>query len=172
MSVRVHILQLSKLVHTSPVRWEKLLRDLEEGKPRAYKYYQPLREAITVFCKAAGRDRILPRMITRARGNGGAYGDRMAKANEAAFAVFEKYFFPRISKFKQDFLRDEHPGFAFGGLTIHGNPHLDVVDKNGADRFVMLHAADWEASELRAYLDLLSFIINKRLLKGRRAFGA
>lgn len=168
MPVRVHILQLSKLVHTSPVRWEKLLRDLEEGKPRAYKYYQPLREAIAVFCKAAGagRDRIVPRMIASARGSGGTYGERTAKANEAAFAVFEKVFFPRIRKFKQDFLRDEHPGFAFGGLTIHGNPHLEVVDESGADRFVMLHAADWEANELRAYLDLLSFIINKRFSKG------
>jgi hypothetical protein len=122
----VHILQLSKLVHTSPVRWEKLLRDLEEGKPRAYKYYQPLREAIAVFCRAngAGRDRILPRMIARASGNGGAYGERTARANETAFAVFEKAFFPRIRRFKQDFLRSEHPGFPFGGLTIYGNPHF------------------------------------------------
>ena len=168
MPVRVHILQLSKLVHTSPVRWEKLLRDLEEGKPRAYKYYQPLREAITAFCKGAGagRDRIVLRMIARARGSGGTYGDRMAKANEAAFAVFEKVFLPRISKFKQDFLRDDHPGFPFGGLTVYGNPHFEIVDKSGADRFVMLHAADWGPNELRAYLDLLSFIINKRFSKG------
>jgi hypothetical protein len=29
----------------------------------------------------------------------------------------------------------------------------------------MLHAADWEVNELRAYLDLLSFLINKRFNK-------
>ena len=51
MPVRVHILPLSKLVHTSPVRWERLLRDLEDGKPRAYKYYQPLRRQSPCFAK-------------------------------------------------------------------------------------------------------------------------
>ncbi|MFY9674716.1 MAG: hypothetical protein WAK13_09690, partial [Terriglobales bacterium] len=117
MSPRVHILQLSKLVHTSPVRWDRLLTDLEEGKPRAYKYYQPLREAVAEFCKAGGvgRDRVVSRLIARARGSGGAYGDRVAKANESAFVTFEKVFFPRISKSKRDFLRDAHPGFPFAG---------------------------------------------------------
>src|SRR5678816_2701611 len=158
MPVRVHILPLSKLVHTSPVRWEKLLRDLEEGKPRAYKYYLPLREAVAQFCKGDRSDRnvIVGEMIARARGTGGKYGEGIAKANESAFRVFEDIFLPRIRRLKRNFLRDDHPGFGFGGLTIYGNPHLEVVDEHNADRFVMLHAADWDRKELKAYLDLLS----------------
>ena len=77
MSERVHILPLSKLVHASPTKWEKLLREIEEGKVRAYKYYLPLREAITMFCRKGGhdRDRIVAQMVARARANGGKRGD-------------------------------------------------------------------------------------------------
>jgi hypothetical protein len=171
MPQRVHILPLSKLVHASPTKWEKLLKEIEEGKVRAYKYYLPLREAIAMFCRKGGqeRDRIAAQMVARARASGGKRGDMIARDNEAAFRVFESDFFPKIRSFKRDFLRDEHPGCEFGGLTIFGHPHLEVVDHKGQDRLAVLHAADWDRDELRAYLDLLSVIIEKRFAKDAEA---
>ena len=165
MKPRVHILPLSKLVHASPAGWEKLLRDVEDGKVRAFKYYLPLREAAIKLCRKKGneRDRILAQMITRARSSGGRLGDRIASDNEKAFRVFEEVFFPRIRRFKRDFLRDGHPGVTFAdAVTIFGHPHLEVIDDSGQERLVVLHAAEWKPDELRAYLDLLSVIVEKR----------
>lgn len=168
MPPRVHILPLSKLVHASPTRWEKLLTDIEEGKTRAYKYYLPLREAVVLFCRKQGedRERIIRQMIARARGTDAKRGDKIAGANEAAFRVFESAFYPRIQKFQRDFLRDDHPGCAFAGLNIFGHPHLEVIDEHGQERFVVLHASDWTSEELAAYLDLLSILIDRRFGKG------
>ena|SRR5579872_6331283 len=171
MTQRVHILPLSKLVHASPTQWEKVLREIEEGKVRAYKYYLPLREAIVVFCRKGGhdRDRIVSQMVARARANGAKRGETCARDNEAAFRVFESDFFPKIHSFKRDFLRDDHPGCAFANLAIFGHPHLEVVDRKKKDRLVVLHAADWDHDELRSYLDLLSVIVEKRFGKDAEA---
>ncbi|MBZ5721002.1 MAG: hypothetical protein LAO03_11530 [Acidobacteriia bacterium] len=168
MHKRVHIVPLSKLVHASPTKWEKLLREIEEGKLRAFKYYLPLREAIVQFCRKKGldRNRIVTQMSSRARATSGKRGDKIARDNEEAFRVFEGSFFPEIQKFKHDFLRDEHVGVPFAdAVVIFGHPHLEVLDSHGRDRFVVLHAADWKPEELRAYLDLLSEIVQMRFDK-------
>lgn len=95
MPTRVHILPLSKLVHASPTKWEKLLRDIEEGKVRAFKYYLPLREAVVLFCRKRGQDkeRIVTQMMARARGAGGKRGERVAHDNEAAFRISRVFSF-------------------------------------------------------------------------------
>lgn len=82
--------------------------------------------------------------------------------NEAAFRMFVDVFHPKIKKFKRSFLRDFQRGVEFEGILLAGLPHLEVVDEHGNTRYVFLHAADWDSDDLKAYLELLAVIIERK----------
>lgn len=156
-----HIYTFSRLVHALPGNWENLLASMEADKIHAFSYYLPMREAVVMLCakQGKGREQIYRDMVSRARTMGGVRGQRMASANAAAFNTFEDVFYPKISKFRRNLLRDKRPEFEFEGLTLEGGPHFEVVDKHGKKRHVFLHAAKWSSDDLAAYLELLGIVI-------------
>jgi len=164
MAPEVHVYSLSRLVHAPATEWVKMLDSLEEGKDYANRYYLPLREAVVSFCsqKGQGRDAIVSTMVRRAQALGGSRRQGIAMDNEAAFDIFEGCFYPRISKFHRDLLRDRQPGVRFEGVILVGTPHLLVTDEDERKRYVFLHAAKWKEDDLKAYLELLSVILEQR----------
>ena len=168
MSIPVHIYPLSRLVHAAAAEWENELRAIEEGKKYAFGYYLPLREAVVTYCRNDGkrRDQIVKQMTALALSMGGIRGAEAANANDNAFRVFETSFFPRITRFHESFLHtDFKAGCPFEGVTLLGLPHLRVTDDKGGSRYVHLHAAQWEPEDLKAYLELLSVIVENRFKK-------
>lgn len=165
MAIPVHIYPLSRLVHASAASWEAELRKIEEGKIHAYRYYFPLREAVVSFCKSKGkkRDSIVLNMQNSAATISASRGANPVKDNLTAFEMFEDRFYPRVSSFGQSLLRDENKnGCAFEGLTLSGLPHFIAADDGGANRYVYLHASKWDNDDLKAYLELLSMIVESR----------
>lgn len=172
MSVPVHIYSLSRLVHARASDWETQLRAIEEGKKYAFRYYLPLREAVITYCRNRGKRRqdVLTQMHALALSIGGVRGRATAKANDAAFRVFEGNFYPRIQKFRESFLhRDSKLGCDFEGLALLGLPHLRVTDDKDDERFVHLQPAQWSEQDLKAYLELLSIIVEQRFHKSATA---
>jgi hypothetical protein len=163
----MHIYPLSRLVNAQPVGWENLLNSIEEGKEFAFSWYQPLREAVVSYCQArgVGREAIVRIMRTRALAVWSSRGAKVAKANEDAFDMFESRFYPRIKRFQRSFLRDAQTEVPFEGLLLTGAPHFQVVDENNNERFVFLLASKWTTKDLKAYLELLSVIIERRFRK-------
>ena len=159
----VHVYPLSRLVHAPAGKWERLIADIEAGKEKAFAYYLPMREAVVLFCAKKGKDRaqIVKEMVLRARRMGGARGDKVAQDNEAAFSVFADVFHTRIKRYKQDLLREQGE-CEFEGVQLTGAPHFEVIDMEDRQRFVFLHPSNWSSEELRAYLELLAVIVEKR----------
>ena len=156
-----HIYTFSRLVHAYPGNWEQLLASMEAGKQFAFSYYLPMREAVVLFCAKRGKDRdvIFQEMIARARNIGGVRGQKMARDNAHAFISFETVFYPKISRFRRNLLREQRTGCEFAGLTLEGGPHFEAADHQGRKRHVFLHAANWSRDDLAAYLELLGIII-------------
>lgn len=40
-----------------------------------------------------------------------------------------------------------------------GAPHMEVIDRDGEDRYVFLHPSEWSQDDLKAYLELLSIVV-------------
>ena len=159
----IHIYPLSRLVHAPAANWEKLLKSIEDGKKRAFSYYLPLREAVVLYCRkqSKGRDRIVSDMLARAKQVGGSRGALVARNNNSAFSSFEAVFYPRIGKYRRDFLRETHSACRFHGVTLVGAPHLEVEDKKGRKRYVVLLPSEWPQDDLKAYLELLAILIEE-----------
>jgi len=169
MSVAVHIYPLSRLVHASAGSWESQLRTIEEGKLHAYRYYLPLREAVVSYCRSRGKrhEQILSQLNASALAVTAGGRANPVKDNRAAFDIFVNSFYPRISAFKESFLReDTRAGCAFEGVRLSGLPHLSATDAKGETRYVYLHASKWDEDDLKAYLELLSIIVEDRFGAG------
>jgi len=162
---QIHVYPLSRLVHAPARGWEKLLAKIEDEKQRAFAHYLPMREGVVLFCAGGGRDteKLANEVASRALQMGGVRrGKLMAAGNEAAFRMFVDVFYPEIKKFKRSFLRDSQSGVEFEGILLAGSPHLEVIDKHGNTRYVFLHAAEWESDDLKAYLELLAVVIERK----------
>lgn len=156
---------MSKLVHAPAGSWESQLRDIEEGKLHAYRYYLPLREAVVSYCKLHGKrlDHILQQLDLAASGVAAHRGANPVRDNRTAFNMFVNVFYPRLGHFEQSFLREEaKPGCAFEGVNLVGLPHFSAIDTKSEKRFVFLHASKWDEDDLKAYLELLSVIVADR----------
>jgi|SRR5208282_130705 len=165
MSVSVHIYPLSKLVHASAGSWESQLRSIEEGKLHAYRYYLPLREAVVSYCKSHGKrlDHILHQLNDSASRVTASRGANPVKDNRAAFDRFVNEFHPRIAHFEKSFLREDAGlGCAFESVRLGGLPHFSAKDSRGEMRYVYLHASKWAEDDLKAYLELLSIIVEDK----------
>jgi hypothetical protein len=160
----IHIYPLSRLVLAPAAKWEQLIKMIEDGKEKAFAYYLPMREGVALFCSRPGADveAVAAEVVARARQMGGKRGQNMAKDNDAAFRQFVSIFYPQISKFERSLLREGQDGVDLEGINLAGTPHLEVRDANEKTRYVFLHAAKWPESELRVYLQLLAFIIEKK----------
>lgn len=165
LSRKLHIYQFSQLVHANPARWERLLQRMENDKDKAYKYYQPMREAVARLCGMgiAKRAQIYARLLTDAQNIRPGKGQNPVQDNIRAFEAFEQHFLPLINKVVRSLLReDQQGGIAFEGMSITGYPHLEVEDKHGKTRFVFLYPSNWEDDDLKAYLEMLSEIVRER----------
>jgi hypothetical protein len=161
----VHIYPLSKLVHALPGDWERDIRLLETGKLWAYAYYQPLREAVVLYCKAHGKryEESLKLLETRAHSVPAGRGADPVRDNKAAFNVFVEHFYPRMGKFVKSLLQtDAKGGCKFAGVQLLGMPQFVTTDKAGRERYVFLLASKWKKDDLKAYLELLAVIIAER----------
>ena len=142
-----------------------MLAKIEDERQRAFAHYLPMREGVVLLCARGGRDagKLANEVASRALQMGGVRrGKPMAAGNEAAFRMFVDVFYPKIKKFKRSFLRDFQAGVEFEGLLLAGSPHLEVIDEHGNTRYVFLHAADWDSDDLKAYLELLAIIIERK----------
>jgi hypothetical protein len=141
----------------------RLLQSIEEGKSKAFRYYLPMREAVVLLCErqSKGRDAIISRMISQCRTLSASRGAAIAKNNEKAFYLFETAFYPKIRKYVRQFLREPQTGCKFGGVTLIGAPHLQVIDTTGASRYIVLLPGTWEPDDLKAYLELLSIVVEQ-----------
>ena len=156
----VHIYPLSRLVHASPSVWLSQLRAIEENKLFANRYYSPLRDGVVSYCRNGGRrrDHILSHiraqasLVTAPRGN-------PERDNVAAFQVFVDAFYPKLQGFGKSYLHEDSTGWPFQGVDLLGAPHFTATDSNGRGRYVYLHASKWDDDDLKAYLELLSIII-------------
>jgi hypothetical protein len=166
MPPEMHIYPLSRLVYAPAGEWLGMLRSLEKGKDYANRYYLPMRQAIVEFCtrKGGGKGAILQKLRRLALSLGGSRGPRIARDNEDAFEVFEAEFYPRIRKFRRSLLGERQQRCGFEGVLLVGTPHLIVTDLDGRERYVFLHASSWDEDDLKAYLELLSFILEQRFL--------
>jgi|ERR1700722_7800880 len=154
-----HLYSLSRLVHAGPWSWQRLLGEIEEGRSYASRYYQPVRDAVVQFSATRGRNRDgLVREIRAQIRPERRWPNRLAD-NLDAFENFSENFFPRIARFRRNFLHQQKDALLFEGLELNGGPHFEVVDSNGATRHVFLHAAKWKPNDLAAYLELLGVII-------------
>lgn len=158
-----NIYPLSRLVHAFPPDWEALLQRLEDGKDKAFSHYLPAREAIVRYCAKSGheRDHILSTLRTRCGQMGGVRSAILLRDNEAAFEAFEAEFYPKIAEFRRGLLREPQSGVKFEELLLLGTPHMEVVDQKGKTRFVYLCCGARKDPDLKAYLQLLSVIVNK-----------
>lgn len=161
-SPKVHIYALSRLVNAPPANWIRELRALEEGKVRAFAYYQPLREAVVSYCSGQGRrpDEVIRRLEARARQVKAFERANPVRDNREAFDTFLRSFYPKIDVFKRSLLADTE-SCAFGKVTLTGSPHLLVTDSRGRERYVYLLASKWEVEETKAYLELLAVVVQK-----------
>ena len=161
----LHVYELSRLVHARAADWEKKLKEIREGRDRAYGYYHPMREAVVRLCAGRGknREKIVSALIAEAQQMSRARGQNPEKDNLSAFESFESACHPRIAKFVRSLLRTpQENGVAFEGILLTGAPHFEAVDRSGTTRFVFLHASKWTDEDLKAYLELLCVILEKR----------
>ena len=169
MRKTLHIYELSKLVNASPTEWERKLKELEEKKNRAYAYYQPAREAIVKLClHRKMKDRIVAALTVRAQRVPHARGADPVRDNLRAFECFERAFLPKIQRFREHYLRTENrAGVPLEGISITGLPHFAVTDEKTIEKYVFLYASAWNSKDLSAYLEILSFIIEKKFQEDR-----
>jgi len=164
VSPSVHIYTLSRLVHAPAGSWERRIQQIEQGKDKAYAYYQPVREAAVAYCATAGEDRagIVAQMIAQARRQSRGPGQNPEADNLRAFETFERTCYPRAGEFVASLLRKPQAlGVPYEGVMLLGAPHFEALDKDGEPRFVVLHASKWREDELKAYLELLAVIVEK-----------
>jgi hypothetical protein len=158
----VHIYTLSRLVHAPAGGWERKIEEIEEGRDKAYAYYQPMREAVIAYCaaKGKGRERIVSRMLAEAGSQPRGRGQDPEKDNLRAFETFEARCYPKIGSFVCSLLRKPQGlGVPLEGILLQGTPHFQVTDKDGETRYVFLHPSNWTEESLKAYLELLSFVV-------------
>lgn len=158
----VHIYTLSRLVHAPAGGWERRIQQIEQGRDKAYSYYQPVREAAVAFCATEGEDRdgIISQMTAQARRQPRGRGQDPDTDNLRAFEIFESDCYPQVGEFLGSLLRKpQAPGVPFEGVMLLGAPHFKATDKNGETRFVFLQASKWRDAELKAYLELLGVIV-------------
>jgi hypothetical protein len=162
---KLHVYQFSQLVHANPSRWERMLERMEQDKDKAYKYYQPMREAVARFCasKDDNRERVIAKLRSDAERIRPGRGQDPVADNLRAFESFEANFLPKIGKFVRSLLReDQQGGITFEGMNITGYPHLEVEDRKGNSRFVFLYPSKWDDDDLKAYLEVLAEIVRVR----------
>jgi hypothetical protein len=160
----VHVYKLSRLVHASPAQWEKILRDLEENKDRAYSYYYPARESIVRLCaNPKNKQQIVADLQVAAQRVPHGKGQYPVRDNLRAFECFESKFLPQIEHFVTHYLRSERGGgVSFEGIFVTGLPHMAVLDGSGSKKYVFLYPSVWEKRDLDAYLELLSVIVHSK----------
>jgi hypothetical protein len=160
----VHIYTLSRLVHAEAGAWERRLEQIEQGRNKAYRYYQPVREAVVAFCATEGEDRddIVSEMLVEARRQPRGRGQDPEADNLKAFETFEGDCYSKIGTFTRSLLRrPQAQGVPFEGVMLLGAPHFQVLDEEGQIRYVFLQASRWREEELKAYLELLGVIVEK-----------
>ena len=158
----VHLYTLSQLVYALPGSWERKIKKIEEGRERAYGCYQPVREAIASFCAAngSGRERIVARMMKQAQEAPRGRGQNPERDNMRAFKVFEEKCYSKIGSFVRSLIRrPQGLGVSFESVLLRGAPHLEVTDKDGESFYVFVSAAKWPEQDLKAYLELLSIVV-------------
>jgi hypothetical protein len=160
----VHIYEFSRLVSAPAGSWLRILRRLEEDRPWISRYYEPLRVGAVALCRpnAKSFDSVRAMVERLARTVKAAPHQDPVTDNLRAFDCFASVFRPQVGEFVRDFLASSNPLTIFEGIALKGAPHMQVRDLKKRNRFVFLYASNWEESELRAYLELLTIVIEDK----------
>ena len=161
--IEVHIYTLSRLVHAPAGSWERKIEEIEQGRRQAYVYYGPMREAVVAFCasKGVGRDKIISRMLAKARHQPRGRGqnpdkDRLGGVRDLRGDLLSEN---RVvsPQSPEEVARGRR--LSFEEILLRGAPHFKATNKSGATRYVFLHASRWADDDLKAYLELLGVIV-------------
>ena len=158
----IHIYPFSRLVSSSPHRWEKFLNDLEAKKGIISRYYSPAREAIARLTAERDTDLevLAEDLLDAARKVTCTASQRPDVDNLRCFEIFQSSFLHQINEFECSLIGARvNQTSTLGGIELNGQPHMIVRDHRGRRRFVYLHTSNCTDEELDVYLELLVFII-------------
>jgi hypothetical protein len=163
----VHIYLLSRLVFADVTDWQKIMKQLREGRKSMFWSYKPLREGAFQMAsdKNADNNAIYTSVAQLAERAG---GDRCRKANLAALAKFENVFLSHIEKVKSNFMGGDEQPVDFGEVQLIGGPHFSVTDAGGKEKWLYLHPSKWTDEEVTAFCELLTVIGEKRYKSNAR----
>ena len=163
----VHIYLLSRLVFADVTDWQKIMKQLREGRKSMFWSYKPLREGAFQMAsdKNADNNAIYTSVALLAERAG---GDRCRKANLAALAKFENVFLSHIEKVKSNFMGGDEQPVDFGEVQLIGGPHFSVTDAGGKEKWLYLHPSKWTDEEVTAFCELLTVIGEKRYKSNAR----
>src|ERR1039458_8478919 len=156
----VHIYTLSRLVHASASSWERKIQQIEQGRDKAYLYYQPMREAAVAYCATEGEDRdgIVSRMIAQASRQPHGRGQDPESDNLRAFEIFESSCYPKIGAFVGSLLRKPGPRRSLRGRNASRRASFSSARRKWGDEIcvpagiqVARHRAECISGTPRSY---------------------
>src|SRR5262249_52355470 len=141
-----HIYLLSRLAFADATDWQKILKELRQGRKSMFWSYKPLRNGAFSLASRSSQDtkEIYGSVANLAMKAG---GERCQKANVQALQKFENLFLPDIVKAQKTFMESPQAPVDFGPIQLVGGPHFSVLDNNSREKFVYLHpSAGWHDS--------------------------
>jgi hypothetical protein len=164
---KIHIYLLSRLVFADVTDWQKIMKQLRDGRKNMYWSYKPLREGAFQLASKNGPavNEIYNSVGALAEKSG---GDRCRKANLAALDKFEHVFLPQIANAKSNLMQGGEQPVDFGEVQLIGGPHFTVTDRGGREKWVYLHPSKWTDEEVIAFCELLTVVSERRFKASAR----
>lgn len=157
-----HIYLLSRLAFADATDWQKILKELRQGRKNMFWSYKPLRSgAFRMASRNAPDSTSIYGDVSNLAMKAG--GDRCRKANVQALQQFETIFLPDIAKAQSSFMESPEPLVDFGPIQLVGGSHFSVLDTKSQRKFVYLQpSAGWQERETEAFCELLTVTVESR----------
>ncbi|HEY4879930.1 MAG TPA: hypothetical protein VIH97_12460 [Candidatus Acidoferrales bacterium] len=157
-----HIYLLSRLVFADATDWQKILKELSQGRKNMFWSYKPLRNGAFRMASQKDRDsKAIYHQVSELAKRAG--GERCQRANLGSLSTFEKKFLPQIQKARNSYMEPGLKPIDFGEIRLAGGPHFSVLDRHGDEKFVYLHpSANWDDRETEAFCELLTAVVENR----------
>ena len=119
-----HIYLLSRLAFADATDWQRILKDLGQGRKNMFWSYKPLRNGAFQMASEKGTDpKVIYNRVSELAKRAG--GERCQKANLGSLSIFEKSFLPQIQEAQDSYV--EKPGqkpIDFGEVQTRGRATL------------------------------------------------
>ena len=158
----VHIFLLSRLAFADAAGWQKIIKELKQGRTNMFWSYKPLRNGAFRMATQKGTDpKAIYHQVSELAKRAG--GERCQKANLGALTTFEKAFLPQIQRAEDSYMEREQKPVDFGEVQLVGGPHFSAIDRHGYEKFLYLHPSrGWDDHETEAFCELLTAIVEVR----------